>query len=856
MSEVYFPAESGGRYRLKEMILPESLRLHPIDQLYGKSGQAVLGLPAEVLNPATPKAATVKSHDGRRKKLKEEWRQFLIQCGIRNGPEFLLDHKEYQGLYFEEKNQYYFSLWQNDTKANFTRSRAVELITVELDNGTKNLFKDTQVDRGLLSEVLYKEWNRKFLKKSQNVNGLNYWNEFLEPAAGYFVVRYVYKRRLFSWVKEPRWGGIDKELIPINTTRGDVVDANVALRAPLAKQSRLKVAAKYLPLVLEDENNEAGYSTAFLDSLDIRRPKIVDVNLLWGEIQEKDFQNVLNVAIELLEIGISGAGLEIYDKESGSLRPATDFRLGRKETKGLPLIERQYGKPGRTLGEILGLPEGNEVSSFLGFFENIISTYPSGVGNISSELYRLLKYWQDWDTRSRGIIAADLQATLDKHNITSPPVAVFNNPKFLSSLKKAGILALGLKIDNGERYALERSARELGLILPEDAGDLKVTGEEPLDKQELLRLDRLLYEYVNSLEEHEKSRLAAQAAGWGLGNYEMWGKRVLRARSLERVVGPAGEAIFPLVLPYLDSHRRLFFVEPSGIPEFILAHLLSMCGFTRFKHAYTDIKEIARRIKDAAPSSEQADNSLSRRGKPGVAAGHAVNDADTEIRDVVGPAPATEKDGSGMISADAGSCAIRATDSYVRGAGDTVNTVSAGDCISGAAGIVPGDDSNGGVNPASADAGNESADAGNNIQGTGGVSVYDVARAVREGLLDKRTLSAAGYGDKGWNSGLDPEQEDELRKRIGARLIESFSEGPEFYERKLRVGSGRSARFGVGENLKVVDSDTSDPKMFLLAEYGGRCQVCATELSLCSGRKWFEVFRICEPRGIAWWDGA
>lgn len=67
------------------------------------------------------------------------------------------------------------------------------------------------------------------------------------------------------------------------------------------------------------------------------------------------------------------------------------------------------------------------------------------------------------------------------------------------------------------------------------------------------------------------------------------------------------------------------------------------------------------------------------------------------------------------------------------------------------------------------------------------------------------------------------------------------------------MGTGRATRLGIGENLKVIDSDTSEPKAFLLAEYGGRCQVCATELSLCSGRKWFEIFRICEPRGIAWW---
>ncbi|MHB1042635.1 MAG: sacsin N-terminal ATP-binding-like domain-containing protein [Eubacteriales bacterium] len=879
MSAVYFPAESGGHFRLKEMVLPESLRTHPIDRLYGKSGQEVLRLPAEMLEPALSKVSRVNSHEVKRKKYIEEWRQFLILCGIRNGPELSPCQSEYYSpMYFEEKNEYYFNLWQDETGANFTKSRSVELITVELDFGTRRLLKDAQVDRRLLSEELYQEWMRKFSKESQHVMGFNNWNDLSDPPAGYFVVKYVHKRRLSSCVKDPLWGGIEKELIPIKTARGEIVDANAALRAPLSKQARLKVAAKYLPLALEDEKNEAGYNTSFLDSLEIRRPKIIDVNLLWSDIQEKDFSDVLLAAVELLEIGISGAGLEIYDRESGSLRPATDFRLGRKGTQGVPLIEKQYGKLGRKLGELLGLPEENEVSSFLGFFENImLPAYRQD--DLSGELYRLLKYWQDWDTRSRGVIAADLQATLDKHNTASPPVVVLNDPEILSSLKKACVLALGLKIDDSERYVLERSARELGLILPEDAGDLEVTSEEPLDKQELIRFDRLLREYVASLEDHEKSRLAAQAAGWGLGNHEIWSKRVFRASSLERVIGPAGEVRISLAFPYLDSHRRLFFVEPADIPEIILARLLSMCGFTRFKHACLDIKEIARKIKDTTPSREQAGNVLSGQTQSEIAVGRAIIDADTGARAAVVPGLATKMDESEMIATEAGPDAVREAGAFVSGAGDEVNTVTAGDGVNspgrriavvsgrgpgiketfavagigGTAGIITGAGSDGSIGPSSTDAGTEIAGAEDSNLEKGGINIYDVARAVREGLLDRRAVLTAEYDDKGWKSGLDPEQEEELRERIGSRLIESINEGPEFYERKSRAGTGRPAKAGVGEYLKVVDPDAGDPRAFLLAEYGGRCQVCATEISLCNGHKWFEVFRICESRGTAWW---
>lgn len=872
LSEVYLPSVRGGQYRLKEMILPEILRLYPIDHLYGKSGQEVFRLPDEILEQVSTKATLVKSHEGKVKKLKEEWRQFLIQCGIRNGPEFSLQQKEYTNpWYFEEKNEYFYNLWQKETNVDFTKTKPVGLITVELDNGTKNLLEDTQTDRGLLLEALYKEWIRKFYKKSQYVKSINSWHEPTDPLAGYFSVRYVHKRRLFSLVKDPYWGGIEKSLIPIKTTKGAIVDSSIALRAPLSKQTRLKMATKYLPLVLEDEKNEAGYNTTFLDSLDIRRPKIHDVNLLWAEVEENYFSDVITVAIELLEIGISGLGLEIYDKDSGSLRPATDFRLGRKGA-GVPLIERQYGKLGRTLGELLGLPEENEVNTFIGLFKNVMSVESSKQNDLSGELHRLLKYWQDWDARSRGVIASDFQVTLDRLNITSPPVAVFNDKEKLHSLKKAGILALGLRIENSERCAMERSAKELGLLLPEDVGDLGVIDEKPLDKQDLMRLDRLLHEYVDSLEEHEKSRLVAQAAGWGLGNYEIWGKRVFKASSLERVAGPTGEFRLPLSLPHLDSNRRLFFVEMADTPELILARLLSMCGFTRFKHAYSDIKEITRRIREAAPLREKSGLVIPRNGQPDLPSGNEVTNAGKITKAIISE---TDKEMAGCenITMIIGSDVAKVADSFVRNKRDVANIGSSGGVISevdrgisgvnrrtidingstGVADLIPVVGADGNIEPHIADGSTNSIKEEDNLSEPGEINIYDVARAVKEGLLDNRTETAAVNGDTGWNIGLNPEEEEALRENIGSRLIESFRAGPKFFKGKLRERNDKSTKSGTGENLKMVDPYNADPKAFLLAEYGGKCQICATELTLCSGRKWFEIFHICQPRGTAWW---
>lgn len=50
-----------------------------------------------------------------------------------------------------------------------------------------------------------------------------------------------------------------------------------------------------------------------------------------------------------------------------------------------------------------------------------------------------------------------------------------------------------------------------------------------------------------------------------------------------------------------------------------------------------------------------------------------------------------------------------------------------------------------------------------------------------------------------------------------------------------------------------MDPGSGDPKGFLLAEYDGHCQICATELRMSSGEKWIDVLHIEELREGSWW---
>ncbi len=834
LSGAYFLSVNGALLQLKEMVLPAALRLKPIDRIYGKSELEELGLPAKLFKKANP-----HEKKERRRKLREDWRQFLIHCGIRNGPDFISRKDVYDNCWrFRDVLEYYYDFWMEEINGNCTMSRTVELIRVELDGVTRHLLQSDHDCHKFLAGELYDAWKKTFINELDFIENPYQLIDVSCPPPGYFLVKYFYRQRRPSLVMDPFWGGIKRELVPLKSIKGLIFNSGEALRTFPHQERYLQKAAELLPLVLEDGKGDAGYHTVYLNSFNVRTPKITDVNSLWDKLGKKDYPEIIKVALEFLDIGISWAGLMLFDKETGCLRPASDFRLGREGSKGVPLIEKQYGKLGRILGEKLGLPEENEVNSFMGLFENMLSARPL-VEEFADDLYRLLKHWQSWDTGSRGIIASELRVALGKHEMESPPVVLFNDPQKLALFIEVGILALGLKIEESERYGLVQSVREIGLLLPDEVGKLEVKGEKALDERELKRFDRLLYGYVDSLEDHEKSRLTMEAARCGLGSFENWDKKVLRAESVARVAGLADEVKFFLDLPYLDSRRRQFFVASFDALEIILAHLLSICGFTRFKHAYTDIKEIASRLRDKAPLSEQAAHAVPGRGQLETTSDNVRRNAG--LYDDGNATPAV---GLGKDIADARNAVSSETNNViVNDPGKAVGT-----------GVIAISEPCGGRTFYPKDPKDVFMDAvGDSCIVTGGTNVVDVASAIRGGLVDNRPAPAVGMQERDWNSGLDPEQEEELREKIGLRLIESLKEGPDFYERKLKKIAGRSGLPGKEDNMKIIDPNAGDPKAFLLAEYGGKCQVCKTELLLSSGRKWFEVFRIIEPHRTVWW---
>ncbi|MGE0086665.1 MAG: hypothetical protein AB7S75_19845 [Desulfococcaceae bacterium] len=127
-----------------------------------------------------------------------------------------------------------------------------------------------------------------------------------------------------------------------------------------------------------------------------------------------------------------------------------------------------------------------------------------------------------------------------------------------------------------------------------------------------------------------------------------------------------------------------------------------------------------------------------------------------------------------------------------------------------------------------------------------GERIENVRKKHSESLTDKRDAPKPEK-DEEWKTGFTPEEEENVRRQFGNNIIDSLKKGPELYKERVRKRIPEKS-----EKYRTVDPNAVDPKSFLLEEYKGKCQLCATELLLSTGKKWIETFHIVETKD-AWW---
>ena len=615
ISDVVFPSSTGHLQQLKNLLLPIKLRLEPTDHIYSESGLETLNFPKKMLE-ITENDSGVNVDDresGKKtKKLLEDWRLFLINCGIKIKPKFTFYKYEHPSVFdFRQQDNERFQIWKNKIQNDSTWHKFVDKTYIELDFPTEKIIENQLENTIPLSELLFITWKERFGKILQKPNKTN-----MDIIPGEFHAKYYWYQDREKILQDYLWAGIERHKIPLTTINNKSTNLHRARCIPLSARENLPTTAQFIDLVTSSNDLDHPYYAKYLESLNVKTLSIADINELWKKVDPGKYGEIINVALECVKAKlIFGRLLELFDKEEKRIRPVTDFYLGKQAPKGIPLIEEQYGDSGRDLGKLLDLPVEDDAHAFIGVFDKIFEK-KLGVQTInrSEKFYGLMKNWSKWDKTSKQLIKDDLKDSLKKHNLASEPFIIFNDPAIANSLQKINAIVIQVEVNADEIPKFKNVAKDLKLIFPEECGELKIENEVGLNEQEIQEFkkicDALLYYY----DEEDKGDLSELLER--IGSYKNFENKIRKTSSIKRVITLNGEFVIPVKTPIFREPEQLLYVSEGLKIKEIISEYFARSGFGRKKQNLRDIKEALSLIILKKPTRDPAIQDGNKRPLP------------------------------------------------------------------------------------------------------------------------------------------------------------------------------------------------------------------------------------------------
>jgi hypothetical protein len=540
--------------------------------------------------------------DTKIKKLREEWRLFLILCGIKSKPEFEKVSFYYLPSEFEQKDQERFVIWENGINKAYTSNNPVDITVIDLDEPTKTIISNHSGKSTQFSDLLFTIWKEQFGELIQQKTRVGV--EEIVPCE--FFTKFTRRTEQRKILPDYLWAGIAREKIPLTTIDNRAASSQSARRVT-GSGKELLITSKYIDLVSETDHYD-DFHEMYYNSLNVEKLSTADINELWNKVDKKNYGDIISAAIECAKADlISGDSLkfslELYDNVEDHIRPATDFYLGKQAPDGKPLIEKQYGDAGRELGKLLNLP--SDYDAPVGIFDNI---FERGLGvktlNRDERLYGLMNSWSKWNETSKQLIKDDFERSLKDHNIALHPFIIFNDHDLAYELNDIEAIVINLELSVEEIPRLKKFAIDLGLILPEEYGELKPDAE-PLDKSELREIEEIcnaLLEF-ESYNDEEKKFLSEKLQL--IGGYENLGQKIRKTRCIQRVIKINKEFVIDIQLPFFEEKDQLFYIGKDLNMREIISELLQYFGFGLKRHNLKDTVDALAQIRKK-PGSDKA----------------------------------------------------------------------------------------------------------------------------------------------------------------------------------------------------------------------------------------------------------
>ncbi|MGF9964509.1 sacsin N-terminal ATP-binding-like domain-containing protein [Bacillus rhizoplanae] len=595
--------------KISELILPEMLRLEKEDFLYVSSGMNQMLVVDDWLNVGIEDFSEVylEKYELNKRNLRE----FLILCGISNGPKFIFKEQKFDSARtFSVLEESLSRNWKGKIGSDYTSQNSVILKKVELDYSTQFLLENGDYFVKLqIAQGIYDVWLKEFKDTLYNLDSIYYRYNPIPGFAQVLYKRYENRRPL---IKDTSWAGVNLNQIPLNTINQQLTFPDKALR--ILDKKGVIYSLQFFELV--HENNSIGYHSFFLDSLNIKTMSVNELNSMWRSVGREKYSTLIKATLELMDLGVNLTGLHIYDIKQDLIRPINDFKLGSSQISGVPYIEEQYGEEGKRLGEHLGLLVESEITPLFPIIDKLISGNENNEWK-SNNLYHILNQWRSFTIPEKTQILERIRECQQQNNQFENISIVLNDLQAFDKLSADMSMLIHVEVEKTREILFINAAKEIGINLALETGEIVGTNVTELNDIEKGFLMDLLSKYETVLEEDEKERFFSIIAP--AENLDYWLNKTMKVEKINKRI--LNRYDFAISLPFLDRNKNKFYIQHGTKDVEILARLISMLNISTYRSASRDFNEFydemikAKRIKqelvseNLVTSSEKAENS-------------------------------------------------------------------------------------------------------------------------------------------------------------------------------------------------------------------------------------------------------
>lgn len=807
LREMYVQNENGKMVQLYKIILPSALRLREGDNLYESVGLSSIKLLEKWF---IPEIKIDQSGEGLQSYLKQ-LRDFLVYCGIANGPQFLYEEQRFQSAsHLREENKVLFDRWLEKNNTDYTSGNNIKVQNVLLDQATRQLLTIDNVT--IQIEIrLYQEWLKQYQHRLDNEMSNHY--RFLPPP-GY--VRTSYTRREIRHLIIPTdlWAGVSYHDVPIQTVDGRLSKVNQIVK--VASSRGLDKALQFFDIVVEGQ--EKGYHPFYLSSLGVPSLTVNVINKAWKQCNKDKLDGLMKATYELSNNQIDLNELMIFDKNSDILKPIHYFKLGKSVNENTAYIEEQYGSFGKLLGEKLGLQTDSEIVPMLSdlerFYKKILTSEEK-----SEKFNKVLLNWDRLSKEDQRKLTIQLDAIQKKYNATQDTVVIFNQESLYKLLVIKNPFIVHISCDPITEATLEGAVRSLNFKLLEEIGTLKVEGAAPLTSEEEKILQFMFTMQLEELEINEKAKLLKILARFGGG--EIFTRNLLHASGLIKQLYELG---IPAALPFYDENKNVFYVRQGEPLTMLAARFVSFFGLTTFKSAMRDFEAFQKtynkmQVDTTVTSSSSLEIKLlsSEEQEKKSIYNDELDDSEHKAETLKAKIYENQQDKLNKNQVE------QNTDIAIFPTSNSKSIIENNSKVKTelvTSGVAIEDDT---------------------VQELIGEksSISSIQIELQESMKRERENNKEAI-DEEWHTGPDKDDSIQSYERMLANLEETLENKPVIQQ--ITPSETKKMKTKMGP-VTVVE-----PKEYLLAQYRGRCQVCATQLALPNGQFYFEVFRIREEQ--------